>query len=718
MVSMDAPSDRLASYPHQSGKPLDVKGLLEVFARRWRLFVSVVLGVVATAVIASLILRPVYEASAGIRVDPVQRSSIDLEAVARGTPPDQALVDSEVKIIQSRDVARGVVRELRLTEDPEFNPKLRHGGATGAPAEEITTDAVLKHLDVAREGSTYIIALGFKSHNPAKSANIANAFAEQYIEASIREKVQAAAQQAAMLNDRVSALGAEAQKADAALAQYQASNGITTAEGGTVTEQQISTLTSELANAESAAAAARSNYEAARTQVAQSGIDSVSTVINSPTMVELHRQHAELLRNQAEINARYGPKHPETVKISQQVSLIDQQMHEEAQRIVSGLASDARAAEARVSALRGELGALKGQLDANSRASVMAEGLKRDADAKHTVYNQVAASAQQASQQEHGNQSQAQIVARASVPTKAAFPNKALFAALGSAMGLVLGVAAVAGAEILDSGVRTPDEVERDLGLNFIAAAPLLTPKTLQQNGQTLAPWDYVTAKPMSGYAEAMRATRSAIVLSDIDRRQKVVLITSAVPNEGKTVTSVSLARVMAMSGERVVLVDCDLRRNALEGLMPEQPKAGLIEVLTGAATLDEVLIPDSVEGLHILPLHQAAFTPRDLFGAAGMRRLLDDLRQRYDHVILDGPPVLAVADARTLGTLADAVLMAARWNKTPRRSIQAAIARLTHDGARVAGVLLSMVDTRSRFSTGVGDQSYYYVNYRGYYRD
>lgn len=680
-------------------------------------------SVIAVTVIASLILKPMYDATATIRVDPTQKAAIDIEALARGAPPDQAMVDSEVRVMQSRDLARTVVQTLNLSADPEFAPppglRARLMGKVSAPAIETATDNVMRRLDVNRQGSTYLVGLRFRSENAGKATKIANAFAREYILASVRSRIEAATEQSDWLSKRLDTASGEAQQADSQLAQYRASKGIVTGvSGGTITEQQISTLTLQLATAESEAAAARSNFEAARSQMAQGGVDSVSSVLNSATITELRRQRAELQRNRAEIDARYGPRHPEAVKVEQQVIGIDRQLHDEAQRIVSGLESDARAAAARANSLKRDLSGLTGQLATNNQASVQADSLQREAEAKRTIFSQIAASMQQMKQEEHSSTAQARILSLASVATKPYFPNTSLFAALGLAFGLIFGSMAVFVAELLDSGIRTVEDVERDLGLNFISSAPLLTSKTLQFEGNALEPWDYVVARPMSGFAEAMRSVRSAIRLSEIDSKSKVIALTSTLPSEGKTVTSVSLARVMAMSGESVILVDCDLRRNALEGLMAVPPSIGLVEVLTGAASLDAAIVKDSVKGLDILPLHKAAFTPRDLFGTKAMVELLNVLRERYDHVVLDCPPLLAVNDARVLASLSDAVLFIARWGKTPRRAIRTALDRLAYDKSNVSGVMLSMVDTRNRLTLGAGDESYYYGHYKGYYQD
>jgi capsular exopolysaccharide synthesis family protein len=691
------------------GRPVDLKRIFGAFGRRWQLFTAVVLGAVTLAVAASLILRPVYDATAVVRVDPVQKQAIDIQALSTGAPPDQALVDSEVRVMQSRDVARAVVSELKLVDDPEF-----HRGKKGDP-EEVAIDSLLRNLSVTRQGSTYLVAIRFKSSNAAKAVNIANAIARQYILSSVRVRSQTAAEQADWLAKRLDAASTQAQAADAELARYKASKGlVTAASGGTITEQQITTLTLQLATAESDAAAARSNYDAARSQMGQGGVESVSSVLNSATITELRRQRAELQRARGEIDSRYGPRHPETLKIEQQIQGIDKQIQDESRRIVAGLETDARAAAARAAALRRDLAALTGNLASNSEAAVRADSLQRDAEAKRGIFNQLANSAQQANQEEANRIAQARIQALATLATKPFFPNKPLFALLGFVLGLVLGSTAVFLAEMLDGGVRTVEEVEQDLGANFIASAPMLTPKVLAGAD----PWDYVINKPMSGFAESLRSARSAITLATLDGPRKIIAITSALPGEGKTVSSVSLARIMAMSSERVLLVDCDLRRNALAGLFAQPPEHGMLEVLTGACTLEQAIIPDRVPGLDILPLRKADFTPRDLFGTRAMTELLETMRGRYDHVVLDCPPLLAVNDARIVASMSDVVLFVARWGKTPRKAIQMALSYLTVDRAPLAGLILSMVDTRARLSIGTGDPTYYYGAYQGYYHD
>jgi capsular exopolysaccharide synthesis family protein len=192
--------------------------------------------------------------------------------------------------------------------------------------------------------------------------------------------------------------------------------------------------------------------------------------------------------------------------------------------------------------------------------------------------------------------------------------------------------------------------------------------------------------------------------------------MTSALPAEGKSVTTLTFARVLGLASHSVVVVDCDLRRSSLAGLTGQQVANGLVEVVTGKSTLAQALIADEVPNVSLLPLSAASFSPADLLGSPKFLTMLEELRGRFDYVLLDTPPVLAVADARAVALLSDTVVFLCRWSKTPRAASAAAIHLLEQDGARIAGVVLNMVDLSARGSLSAEDPAYYHRAYEGYY--
>jgi polysaccharide biosynthesis transport protein len=711
-------------------QPLDLSSLLDMFMRRWRLFALIVAATTLVSVAITLRLTPVYTASAQVKIDPTVRREIDANTPAAAGIPDQAVVDTEVAIMHSRAIGEAVVDKYHLDKDPEFNtPKLsllkrlmgqKLPPQTPATQRETAIATALEHLDTRRAGGTYVVNVAFRALEPDKAATLANAFANEYIQNSLNIRLQDAARQSAWLNQRLSALGSQAEGADSAVARYKAANGIATLGSGgqTVTDQQIAEITSQVAAAESEAAAARSNLNAAQTQIANGGLDSVSNVLTSNVIADLRRQRTEVMRNAAEINTRYGPLHPESIKVKQQLDGLDQQIKAEGQRIVSGLQSASQSANARAEALHGLLGQLKGQQAGNERASVEADALQRQADAKHLIYNQLAQTAQLTGQERQSQETRGRVVDAATPPGIPSFPNKRLFAVLGLMMGVAIGAAVVLLLEALDSTVRTADDVQAGLGVELVASVPQLPARRLR-GAKARKPIDFVLSKPMSGFAEALRTVRSTLLLSGprTGGGARVVAVTSALPGEGKTTCAASLARIMGMSGERVLLIDCDLRR-PLRTMTNASPKAGLLDVLSGSAPLEQALQPDVVRGVDLLSSTDVSFTPVDMLGGEEMRNLVARMRNHYDHIVLDAPPVLAVADARTISALADSVLLIVRWRRTPRLAARTALAQLENDGTPLAGVVLTMVNTASR-SVGASNPAYYYNKaQKAYYQD
>lgn len=292
--------------------------------------------------------------------------------------------------MSSLDLARTVVRELNLANDSEFAKGLDEGpDAARMGAEEretLVAQAVLKKLSVGREKLTYIIAMRFRSRDPVKSAKIVNSFADNYLKAKTGMSVGTASRQTQWYEQRLAELGNEMRAAEAALADYRARTGLVATDSpssGTVVDQQIPALSGSLANAESNAAAAQAAYSSAREQISRGGIDSVSEVRNSPVIADLRSQRAQILRSMGEVQARYGDKHPESIRVRDQLASIDEQIRDEAARVVNSLAADAVSAQARAASLRNSLSQLEGARPEHPQRSDGAEpGARRGGEAR------------------------------------------------------------------------------------------------------------------------------------------------------------------------------------------------------------------------------------------------------------------------------------------------------------------------------------------------
>jgi len=297
------------------------------------------------------------------------------------------------------------------------------------------------------------------------------------------------------------------------------------------------------------------------------------------------------------------------------------------------------------------------------------------------------------------------------VPTVPSAPNTRTAMELAGIAGLILGFLLALLVERLDSGFRTTSQVEKTLGLPVLATIPEISWSGKAAQSAT----DRVVDKPMSSFAEAIRGLQMGLLLSNVDKPPKVVLVTSAVPGEGKTTVAVSLARLAARSGKKVIVIDCDLRRPATaRALGINKSERGLVEVLTGEKTLDQCLEKDPRSSMQILPVKLKTGNPPDLLGSNAMEKLIAGLKASYDLVVIDSAPLLPVHDTRILARHVDAALFVVRWEKTPRDAAKNATRILSDSHAPVTGIVLTRANAKRFRYYSYGYQSYY--SYNKYY--
>ncbi len=722
---------------------VDLKALLVTFRRRLRLFLAVSLMVFIAVLVFTVQATPLFTGTASVMIDTRQERVVDAEAVLSGLSADAGVVDTEVEILKSRQLASRVVASRGLEQDPEFNRALRDKGAVeslidgvgslfGAAAPddvrrqltqeqaqrqtERVVDAVRSRLSIRRVGLTYVMNIEFTSSSPEKAARVANAFAESYLLEQLEAKFDATRQANSWLNRRLADLRAEVQQNETAVERYRAANNLLSASGATLTEQEISAYNQQLATVRAQQAEDEARLRTARAQLAAGSTgEDVGEALGSTVVQQLRARRAEVSGRVADLSSRFGPRHPDMIRAERELADIDTQIQAEIRRIISNLEARAQVSRERTASMAGSVAGARGTLAANNAAAVRLNELQRNAESSRTLYQSLLNRFQETTSSDGLEQSDARIVSRAVIPNSPSSPNVPLNLALGLILGLGAGVSVLVLAEMLDSGLGTAEEVERKLGLPSLASVPLLA-SIAEGVDKSSAPADFLVAKPLSAFAEAIRALRTAVNFSKVGQAVQVVAISSSLPGEGKTTTGVSMARSAALAGQSVIIVDCDLRRRAVNRQFGLEPTVGLMEVLNGSATFENALHHDEATGAHVLPLVKAAFTPKDVFNSAAMDRLLDGLRARYQLVILDTAPVLAVSDTRVLAAKADTVVFLTRWRKTPDKAVENALHLLTQAGAHLAGVVLVQVDMRSQARYGYGDAGYYYGAYKSYY--
>jgi len=754
---------------------IDIPRLISIFQRRRMLFAVITLEILLAAAVFILNMTPVYTATASVVLDQRKRDVLKSDEVLSGLPSESSVVDTEVEVLRSTALAERVARKLGLDKNPEFAPPppaadeaqpaktpavsgLRAAvpspdEAAPEPDWDLIADAVLGSLKVSRAGSTYLIQISFTSRDPKTAALVANAFAAEYLVSQLDAKFEATRKANDWLKARLEELQQQVRDADTAVELYKSRNNLLATRSGTLTEQEVSGLDQQLAEARAELAASEARLTTAKALLASGGTaEDLAESLSSPVIQSLRGQLAQTSQKAAEQRASFGPSHPDLINTERQLDEIRRILKVEVGRIVSNLKAQVDLARERADALERTAAESRASLANNNEAGVHLRALEQKAESARVLHASYLDRFLQTSSQEGIQQSDARVTADAKVPRTPSKPRKMLSFALALVVALMTGVVAVFVAESLDSTLGTAEEVEQKLELPFLGFLPsLVSTMTIRRRKRTpvherggflalvgipfrllgrlagaigrigrkpmlIAPEDYVVKRPFSSFSEGFRALRASLRATHTGGVGKVVAITSALPGEGKTTTSLCLARVLGLAGSTAVVVDCDLRRRGVARLLHAEPPLGLIEVLNGVATVDEALIPDEVSGVSLLPVAPSAFTPRDVFSAASMRKLLDDLRRRFDLVILDSPPILPLADIRVIAPQADVVLLLARWRKTPRRVIAAALRVLNSVDTNVAGVVLTQVDQRQQAREGYGDAGYYFKAYKHYY--
>lgn len=730
---------------------IDFRELLAILNRRRWVILSTVMLITTLAALVGAQITPTYTARAVLMINPKQAKVIDTEQVAQGLGADMATVETQLRLIRSRETLQRVVQDMRLYNDPEFNPQMRAGpirqveltvqgpwqalfawlpeswliatGLAEEPVEMTDEDAVLlaqetaitrveKRLDVSQEGRSYVITVRFTSENPQKAAAIANKVVQTFVDEQLAAKEAVTIKASDWLGDKLEQLKREVERSERAVEDFRFANNLLDTQKGPLNDQQLANINQQIIDAR----AYLSGIQAKLDQIKQmrksgEGIDSLSEVLSSAVIINLRALETDLLRQEADLRATYGAKHPRVQTLRSERKGVADKIQAEIDRIAKSLQSEAGAQAKRIASLEQSLNETKANTAVDRTAEVTLRELEREAMANRTLYEQFLARYKETREQEEIVEPDSRIITIASAPREPSSPGPKLFAAVGFGASLMLGTLLALFLERLDVGLRSQGQVERALGIPAIGLVPRLD----RLRGAT-KPHRYLIEKPLSAYAESIRSIYTALQLADVDSPPKVVMVTSSLPQEGKTTLSLSLATFAARSAQRVLLMDLDLRHPSVQRDTELEVRTGLIELVSGESTLDEALHRDEATNLDILPVKRQTGNPTDILSSQRMRALIAELRQRYDYIVMDSAPLLGVTDSRIATLFADRVLLAVRWQETTRDTAQGGLRQLQDVRAAIAGAVLTQVDVRKHAQYGYGDVGQYYGKYSKYY--
>ncbi len=668
---------------------------------------------------------------------------------------NQSKVVDELEVLQSRSLARIVVEKYDLLSYPEFNPSLRAQEKPGLlddwnpidwipdewkdslksalnrqhsemPSETSIEDdraerrvvtainILLGGLSLANEDYSNVITVSYRSPNPKMAAMIANELPEAYILSTLQAKYDSTEKATKWLSEQLNDLRTEVEDAERAVEMYRAEYGLTDVGGTGLVAEQLSVLNSQLiiARAERAEAETRLRQVQLLLQQDDGGTEAATKLSGATLIQQLKTQELAAQQKISELAVEYGPKHPRMIQARAEIDQIQQRIALEVEKIESQLRSELQFARAREQGLQASLNEAEQATGAQNREAIQLRALEREAAASRALFETFLEQFKTASTTGGLNEPGARVLSKAEVPGSAFYPNVQRQTIAFTFGGLILGVILILALEALTPGITNPEQAEKELRRNVLGVIPLVA-KAIAE--------DQPIDKPQSVYVESLNSLLVSLSLTNPDHDPQVFQITSSIPEEGKTTLAVSLARQLSVSGKTVVLVDGDLRRAAVERKLGLKPKEmGLTDlVLAPDRDLEDFLSKDPKSDVCVLAPGTAAYVnATDLLSSQRMKRIVETLRARFDYVIFDAPPVMAVADARQISQFVETTLFVVRWNKTPVKVVKAALKQLDTVQAGIAGIVLQSVDLKRYSRVGYGDSGYYYHygKYGSYY--
>lgn len=709
---------------------------LRVLIKRKWIILSCVVGIFAAVAIASLRQTPIYEAVGRIAVNKADSNLITFkDSMPVMDYYDPTDLDTETHILQSDLLALQVIRQLNLDKRPEYgghsDRKQPNLVADPLQIDSARTTALLGgfkgNLRVSLIPNTRIIEIHYRSTDPALAANAVNTLAATYVEQNFKTKFESTMQASDWLSKQLVDLQMKVETSQEKLVRYQKEHEILGIdEKQNITTQKLDELNRELTAAESD----RMQKEAVYRMTQTGDPDAVASAVTSdpaanatgpgmsPLLDKLHQQQADLKIQIAELSTQFGPAYPKVAQLSSQLKEVEHQIQAEIRKAVGHLRGQYQTALQRENMLHDALEKQKQEANRLNESAIDYSLLKRDVESNRQLYEGLLEKLKEAGVTAGLRSNNFRIVDAARSPAAPVEPNIPRNLAFALVLGITSGVGLAFLLESMDNTVRTTEQAQMISALPSLGMIPLGSkasrdgtgPRHLALTSSQEVVELVAQVRPQSQMAESYRALRTSLLLSSLGAPPKVIMVTSARPQEGKTTTAINSAIVLAQKGVRVLLVDADLRRPSIHKTLGMGPRSGLSNVLTGSATLQQTITPSPIlPNLFVLPAGSPPPNPAELLASSNMKEVLNELREQFDHIVVDTPPTLSVTDAVVLSPRMDAIILVIRSGQTTKQALRRARDVLMQVNAHVTGVLLNAVDLTS-------PDYYYYYEYQGKY--
>ncbi|MFT6917142.1 MAG: succinoglycan biosynthesis transport protein ExoP [Motiliproteus sp.] len=687
---------------------------------------SMVVTLLSALVVFSL--EPVYRATATLLIESKQANVVSIEEIYGLDASNSEYYMTQFEILKSRKLAEMVVTKYQLVDHPEFN---RPPGAFTfdwralagqllpdlLPAKEepsaerllqIQVMAFMARLTIAPVRKTQLVKISFDAYDPHFAAKIANALGEAYIDSNLDSKLQQTAKASSWLHERLGGLKDKLSESERLLQQFRDNEDIVGERGGLdIAGSELSLAAAKLADARRERLEFESRYhqlKALGEKASPESYERIPAVLSHPVVQSYKESMLKVEQRESELAKRYGPKHPRMIAVIAELSSARRLLDRQIISVVKGLENQYRVAVNNERALEKTLGSAKVQIQDLKRNEYQLKQLELEVQTNRQLYdtfftrlNETAATGSLATPNARNSDP-------AVAPNRPAKPKKKLIIALSAVVSTLFGVLCAFLLEALNSTIRSSSDVQEKLQQPMLG----LLPKLLDSKVQKRSYRQYIEDSK-SGFSEAVRTIRTGLVLSSLDNPHRVIAVTSTTPGEGKTTCALNLAYSLGQM-ERVLLLDADMRRPSIGKLFQFGPTApGLSNLVAGTATLEQCVHSLEEEGIDVISAGIIPPNPLDLLSSTKFAKVLEDLEQRYDRIVIDTAPCQAVSDALVLASRVGSMVYVVKADSTHSTQIKAGLRRLAEVDAPLVGVILNAVNLKKA-------SRYYGEGYSGYY--
>jgi polysaccharide biosynthesis transport protein len=716
-----------------------LRAVWDILLKHQWLILATTLVLTVLVTVYTFKIKPVYQATARVDVEAEVPLIQTLNDLFRTGEADDSFLATQIAILQSDNLAWETIEQLGLDQSEKSAGISQPGSQAISPAtKNAIVGAFKRPLRVERPKDSRMVLVSYESTDPRQAALVVNSLVKNYIEKNFRTKYDATRQATGWMEERLDELKLKVEKSQAAMVAYERQNNIVNiGEKQTVVEARFEDMSKDLSQAQSERLTKESLYKMVKSNDAQVDFIPGSGLGNGGNgqgkgqsngqgngqdngqaglLMGLEEKELDLKEQYSEAVAQYGPTYPKALKLQDQIKDVGSLLQAERKRMVENIRYDYVAAMQREQFLAAAVSQQKVQVDKVNQLLIDHNLLKREFESNQQLYDSLLQHLKDATVSAGLKATNIHVIDDAPLPSYPVRPNRPRNIEFGLMAGLILGIVFAFTKEALDNSIKSAQEMEKLTGLPTLAIVPMGQPSMRRRSsllqgtsGNTVEM--SVLKKPGAAISEAFRALRTSVLLSTAERPPRVLLITSSQPSEGKTATSLNLAATLAQKGSRVLLLDSDMRRPELARALNLSNSRGLSGILTGAYEFEDTLLQkvEGAESLFLLSTGPRPPNPAELLCSMKMEQLLAQLRQGFDHVIIDSPPILPITDATILSSLVDGVIMVVESDATSRAALHRACRVMEQSGGKILGTVFNKVDIRR-------DGYYGYRYYHGYY--